>query len=698
MEILNLNECVSFNFLAQSLKRKAKSHSVKFKAFNFELWFYALRFTLFAILVSLCFLNCPAAQAAVGPNYIEQWGITWTFDKNISTDGAAGTYQYGQFANGDYWVKGPVKIISITPESFVGDGVRQQNGWMVPSGVTVNGSMINPKAGIGYPLPGWGHDEGYDSRLGPNNWNSALNVAMGVNSQNPLLVPVHSSLVSAISRDCVNPYTYLKTAAILSVLSEVPRSNSFRPAYCGLIKDCKFVVSDMDGQLPLLGKLAPVDGTPLLSTLVPRFEKPWIDHTAGFTSQSMHPLDNMPDYGRDITELVGQVALSLNLDYTDEQKKDLLIRFVQLGIDNYGIVANGGITVWGADGGHQMGRKFPILFAAAMLNDVSMKAIGEKSGDYLYSAKPGGGNYGVITEPSGKKYRPPDYISFQEDEQTWYVTARPREINVEKCKGLATSATANTIGVYNAVDYTFLTGCYIEITSGPGLGQRRYITDMGGDALAGPRVLTVSPAWNTIPVVGVSYYEVKGYENQHIGMPEWGISSVGDSDRDSPSMWASYRALNGYVWYGEVLAAHIMGLKGLWNNNAFFDYQDRYVQLTSPDGEYSNIAHYKDAFAHNMWHAYRANYGPVYIGLNPVTHERIYESGQVILYGDVSGDSALSAYDAALCARIAVGLDAYPTGDNLIKADVSGGGGVTAYDAALIAQRAVGLISKFPVE
>jgi hypothetical protein len=66
--------------------------------------------------------------------------------------------------------------------------------------------------------------------------------------------------------------------------------------------------------------------------------------------------------------------------------------------------------------------------------------------------------------------------------------------------------------------------------------------------------------------------------------------------------------------------------------------------------------------------------------------------------GDLSGDSALTAYDAALAARIAVGLDAYPTGDNLTKADVSGDKQVTAYDAALIAQRVVGLIDRFPVE
>jgi hypothetical protein len=72
-------------------------------------------------------------------------------------------------------------------------------------------------------------------------------------------------------------------------------------------------------------------------------------------------------------------------------------------------------------------------------------------------------------------------------------------------------------------------------------------------------------------------------------------------------------------------------------------------------------------------------------------------SEAAVLYGDVSGDSEISAYDAALTARLAVGLDEL-TPDKLQKADVSGDGEVSAYDAALIAQRAVGLITKFPVE
>ncbi len=69
----------------------------------------------------------------------------------------------------------------------------------------------------------------------------------------------------------------------------------------------------------------------------------------------------------------------------------------------------------------------------------------------------------------------------------------------------------------------------------------------------------------------------------------------------------------------------------------------------------------------------------------------------VFVYGDVSGDARVSAYDAALAAQAGVGLVALAP-DQIVRADVSGGGEVSAYDAALIAQYAVGLIGSFPVE
>ena len=112
------------------------------------------------------------------PNHstqITQFGITWTFD---------GEYQTGQFANGDYWVVGPVSIISITPES--------RN----VSGRTMNGSMINPS-------PRDGNRQGYDSAMSATVYDANVNAArphsQNLSAANPLFVPVHSSLISTVS-------------------------------------------------------------------------------------------------------------------------------------------------------------------------------------------------------------------------------------------------------------------------------------------------------------------------------------------------------------------------------------------------------------------------------------------------------------------------------------------------------------------
>jgi uncharacterized repeat protein (TIGR02543 family) len=364
-------------------------------------------------IVILISLTVSSVYAAVGTNvdtnsgWIEQWGITWTFDKDVSLTGEAGKYHCGRFANGDYWVVGPVKIISITPESFVGNGYRTHEGWVVPSGTTVNGSMINPMPGL---LQGY-HSFGI-------NWDANLNVAMGVSSSSPLTVPIASSLVSAISREGLAPsYSALRTAAILTVVAQAPAAACFRPQYCGTTKPY-YPLTAIDNQLSLLKSLTPVANTPVLSTVEASFSRPWIDHLEGWTGRYIHPQDNMPAYGAEVHRAVSTGALMLQLDFrggdiskdNNTLKKTLLINYIQIGIDLYGIVSNGGNRVWTNDGGHAGGRKWPILFAGIMLNNASMKGIGQKSGDYLY------------TSPYGPGNPPSDYIHFGEDDTTFYVT------------------------------------------------------------------------------------------------------------------------------------------------------------------------------------------------------------------------------------------------------------------------------------
>ena len=68
-----------------------------------------------------------------------------------------------------------------------------------------------------------------------------------------------------------------------------------------------------------------------------------------------------------------------------------------------------------------------------------------------------------------------------------------------------------------------------------------------------------------------------------------------------------------------------------------------------------------------------------------------------LLYGDVTGNGEVRAYDAAWILQHTVGLRTL-TGADSIAADVSGEGGIAPYDASLVLQVVVGLISEFPVE
>jgi len=68
-----------------------------------------------------------------------------------------------------------------------------------------------------------------------------------------------------------------------------------------------------------------------------------------------------------------------------------------------------------------------------------------------------------------------------------------------------------------------------------------------------------------------------------------------------------------------------------------------------------------------------------------------------ILYGDVSENGDVSAYDASLAAQYAVGLISLSS-DQITKADVTGNGDVSATDASWIARKAVDASVVFPVE
>jgi hypothetical protein len=276
-------------------------------------------------------------------------GITWHFDRE---------HVVGTFANGDPWVLGPVAIVRIEPRSVL-RGER-----------VVNGSMIDPRADR--------LEQGYDGALfgagAEAHYVPEYNAAWGIGRDTPLRLPAGASLVSVVSRDAAVAPPTLRAAAVLTCVTAPPPPDAFRPPSVAGDKSMPHRAAELD--FDVLRRLPPVAGMPAIEAAARQFERLWLDHFPTSAVRFAHPLDNMPDYGRDIAAEVGSAALLLNSDLPRQQKHDLLVRIVQIGIDAHGALRGG--CRWPGDGGHGHGRKLPILVAGALLHDEGLLAVGRE--------------------------------------------------------------------------------------------------------------------------------------------------------------------------------------------------------------------------------------------------------------------------------------------------------------------------------
>ncbi len=304
---------------------------------------------LILILLISCFSGCTIPGTTgkepvrESPYKISQFGITWFFDKE---------YDYGQYANGDYWIVGPVQIVGIDPPSL-----EVENRM-------INGSMTNVDP------ENWrtqGFCDGMEIDYDPSR-NCARPNGSKLNVENTLTVPVHSSLLSSITRKPVGGVwprrPLLDSIAILTVVESAPEEGDFRPSYTGTDKTSHYNIKDMD--YSFLPSLTGVEDNPDITEIEDYFERPWIDFVKCWTYRDLAPLNNMPSYGRQYAVQTGMAALTLSLDYTNKEKETLMTRYVQLGLDLYGAMING--MEWHPAGGFFHGRKLPILFAGNVLN------------------------------------------------------------------------------------------------------------------------------------------------------------------------------------------------------------------------------------------------------------------------------------------------------------------------------------------
>lgn len=293
---------------------------------------------------------------------VSQYGITWEFDKEVPV---------GRFVNGDYYVVGPVTIISIIP--------KPENGR--------NGSVLN--------LPTYDQNiSGFDSRVKENRYEPKLRAEL------PIKMKPGDKVISTISvkeMDTENRWLFpdkksnspVDVAAVLTCMDKEVSSDAFRPSYCDT-KNKTYFAKNIKREL--IPKLRFELSTEMLEEWVTHFQKPWIDICFfGWDA----PRSYMPDYGRDVARAGGIAALMIMIDLKGEKEKELqenlLIYFIQYGIDLWGAVRMG-YSGWQAHGGHGNGRKLPIVFAGILFGDEEMQ--------------------------SPKKYYPD--IKFSEDMQTMY--------------------------------------------------------------------------------------------------------------------------------------------------------------------------------------------------------------------------------------------------------------------------------------
>lgn len=280
----------------------------------------------------------PAALMSAETNTISQYGITWYL---------ADSAEFGKYANGDYWVLGPVRIDSVTP-TFDGN----HHGW-----------EVNPT-----------HDgrQGFDSRI--EDFDRSLVPLLPYDAR-----PVASivKVISYFDGACggFNAYECCRTAAVLTVVSTEPSNGGatqFRPPFVGNEKPA---YSTTELRPDLLPKLSHVSKRKSLEWVESRFKRVQLDHKRGRVGRSLRPIDNYqnetcygPDVGNDNVE--GAFALMFN-DAT-EAKLPALINYVQAGLDAVH-EAKSGRTWTGQGAGIEPGFRITLVFAAAVLDNDDLK-------------------------------------------------------------------------------------------------------------------------------------------------------------------------------------------------------------------------------------------------------------------------------------------------------------------------------------
>lgn len=281
---------------------------------------------------------------------------------------------YGQYANGNWWVLGPVTITSITPASTLHNGL---NGNGTPyTNRTVHGTMVNPgnrsfaTGGLlanntTNTVQGWDSIGSSKPRVA---YSAPANVDPGATGS-PLVVTTGSvvkfvSKLSGLPNGAENRPAGLDVV-VLTVVDSIPAADAIRPGVSRTSKVSPCRRSQFD--LSVFQNLAPTANAPTYAQALD-----WVDRYIE-TSQPdsinnpvAKGINNHREYGREIGNDLHRALLCLHLSsFTAEQKLALLSHFAAIADDLVSRAEEGGITT-GAGGGNQWKKPVIAVCAAAL--------------------------------------------------------------------------------------------------------------------------------------------------------------------------------------------------------------------------------------------------------------------------------------------------------------------------------------------
>lgn len=525
--------------------------------------------------------------------------VTYTFEADTLV---------GQYANGDYFAKSPVNIISISPNSVVQASITISDGRTFVNR-TIHGVMINPGNAARYGMTTAqnikGSNQGYDSLIpgtSLNGYTHDYNKDPSITGS-PLVFAANAegSVVKAISQLTGSQIPgsgrpLLKSMEVLTVVAEIPLAGALRPAIAVADKTAKIFLSHFDFSSNVLQNLpvpatvppgmaisAAPPGFAATAAFVSRMHQ--VQYTQNTLSRNISPSDNHPEYGQDIGRRISDAMLQVHLTGTVAEKRPTCVGLVQIAADIQGRINEGGnFTV---NGGGETWRKGPVVFAAAIL-------AGSAAGTAMAATA---AQTTRFTEDS-QVYRTPS--SYPDTPRAYNTTGGPPYF-ISGGTGYALNQIVTLVGGVFATPAQF-TITAISATGGIPtaitlLNAPNYIEEPG--SLAATTVNT--GAGTGLRITNTRPFS--GYLPLMVDDEEWTNNPT--LPTLSGSNWNSvYRDIVMSAGFGQVLAARLLPSgQALWSNPAIFGYYDRVWSYEKNNNV--NLSNGLSGFSWTMWNSYR---------------------------------------------------------------------------------------------